>query len=244
MEDAVNACARLTAEECGDARLVVTDGELDAAVEVCAARRGRDLKALSLMSGGTPRETFIRCRAALDGEDRTMLAMGAYETLRTWLAEKPESMTNVAVQLGFELWRHLGRPLPIAGWMVAYDNAPFRTAGALAARMAALCARGAPDLADAKLKEMFEFALWRLARMARMRADAADAAGNTELALEEADMAERLDACNKAYQRIERGLSWLGRKQGQRLTPREGLAFALVRAAFRMAQVCPMLQVG
>ena len=198
---------------------------------MCAAREGWDLKALSLMSGSTPRESYIRQRAALDDEDRMMLETGAYETLRTWLAEKPACMKNVAVQLGFELWRHVGRPLPVAGGLVAFgdcvvgrivsnppDSRPtVARARALAERMMALCAQGAPDVADARLKEMFEFVLWRLSRMARMRADVADAAGNTGVALEEMELADRLNACNKAYQRIEQGVSWLGRKQGQRL---------------------------
>lgn len=243
MEEVVNACARGTAAECGDARLIVTDGALDAAVEVCATRAGRTLHALSLMSGPAPRDVYVRRRAALDKEDDAMLAAGAYETLRTWVSEKPFAASNIAVQVGAELWRHRGVPPPTPGGFTgrtARPDAAGRAAAVADARAEAekalaLCARGAPDVADAKTKDLFEFVLWRLARMARWRADAADAAGDTARALAETTLADRLDACNGAYQRIERGLSWLGRKQGQRLTPREGLAFALARADFRMA---------
>ena len=245
MASVVNAYARQTAAECGNARVLFTDGAVDAAVETAAALQGKPLKALSMMSGTSPYEIALRTRGETDEENRGMLAIGASDALRTWVRAKPECATNIALQLGFELWRHDKLPMPACGGLVA------RTAGfapgeaargrdealALADRILSLYANGDPmGTANQALKAMFTFVQWRIARMCRMRADAADKAGDTTLALQESKQADDLDDKNESYSRIRRQMDWIGQQKGMRLTPREGLRIGLGRADFRLAK--------
>ena len=77
---------------------------------------------------------------------------------------------------------------------------------------------------------------WRLARMAAIRAEEADRAGNVALSREESDMAEKLDSLNGEFQRIKNAISWIRNRNGDSLTPREGLRIALERADFALAR--------
>ena len=241
----INEGAMLAATECGDAKVLFTDGALDAAVEVAAAKQGKKLKALSMMSGSKPYEIYLRTRDAADEEDRGMLAVGAADTLRTWVRSKPECATNIAIQLGFELWRHDKLPMPKCGGLVA------RTAGfapgeaekgrekafELAARIMELYEKKAPmAIPNRDLKSMFMFLQWRIARMCRMRADAADKTGDMPLAMSESEQADALDRNNVAYGKIRKQMDWVGQQKGMRLTPREGLNIGLERADFRLAR--------
>ena len=241
----INEGAMLAAAECGDAKVLFTDGALDAAVEVAAARQGKKLKALSMMSGSKPYEIYLRTRAAADAEDQGMLAVGAADTLRTWVRSKPECATNIAIQLGFELWRHDKLPMPKCGGLVARTSgfAPGEAekgrekALALAARIMKLYEDKNPmAIANRDLKSMFMFLQWRIARMCRMRADAADKAGDMVLAMSESEQADALDRNNVAYSRIRKQMDWVGQQKGMRLTPREGLKIGLDRADFRLAR--------
>ena len=245
MAAVVNEGARLTAAECGDAKVLFTDGALDAAVEVAAAMQGKRLKALSMMSGSKPHEMYLRTRDATDEEDRGMLAVSAANALRTWVRSKPECATNIALQLGFELWRHDKLPMPQCGGFVA-RTAGFapgeqekgrKAAVSLAERILALYGEGDPmAIMNNGLKSLFVFLQWRIARMCRMRADAADKAADMKRAMEESELADALDAKNVAYSRIRKQMDWVGQQKGMRLTPREGLKIGLDRADFRLAR--------
>lgn len=250
----VNEGVRCTAEECGDAPVLFTDGTLDAAVEVAAAMRNASsdssdhtlaLKALSMMPGSTPCDIYLRVRGENDEENRTMLSVGAVETLRTWLRAKPECATNIALQLGFDLWRHDKLPVPPCAGFVA------RTAGfppgvaekgranalALADRIMALYEKSDPmAVVNRDLRSKFMFTQWRIARMCRIRADAADKAGDMPLAMRESELADSLDAKNVAFGKIRKQMNWIVQQAGMRLTPREGLKIGLDRADFRLAR--------
>ena len=250
----VNEGARLAAEECGDAPVLFTDGTLDAAVEVAAALRQAAsdpssrrlaLKALSMMSGSDPCDIYLRVRGETDEENRTMLAVGAIDTLRTWLRSKPECATNIALQLGFELWRHDRLPVPpcagfvarTAGFAPGVAEKGRKAALALADRIMALYEKSDPmAIANRDLRSKFMFVQWRIARMCRIRADAADKAGDMPLAMRESELADRLDAKNVAYARIRKQMDWVAQQKGMRLTPREGLKIGLDRADFRLAR--------
>ena len=241
----INEGAMLAAAECGDAKVLFTDGALDASVEVAAAKQGKKLKALSMMSGSKPYEIYLRTRDAADEEDRGMLAVGAADTLRTWVRSKPECATNIAIQLGFELWRHDKLPMPQCGGLVA-RTAGFAPGEAEKGREKALDLAGRimklyedkdpMAIANHGLKSMFMFLQWRIARMCRMRADAADKAGNMTLAMSESEQADALDGKNLAYSRIRKQMDRAGPQKGMRLTPRAGLKIGLERADFRLAR--------
>ena len=225
----VNDYAAQTAAECGDARHLFTDGALDGPIEMAAALQGRDVKALSMMSGSDPYEIHLRTRGETDKENQTVLATGAADA-----------------QIGFELWKHDKLPIPPLGGVVARTagfaegEAAKGTAAAhrLAERILALYkdAGGTIDVPNNWLQSALTFVQWRIARMCGMRADREDRAGNLEGALAENDLAKRLDDLNVAYRRIRRQMDWVARQKGVRLTPREGLRVGLDRADFRLAR--------
>ncbi|MCR5414733.1 MAG: tetratricopeptide repeat protein [Kiritimatiellae bacterium] len=242
----VNDCIRQTAEECGSARLLFTDGLMDSAVEFAAMRQGGRLKALSMIAGGTPYERCLRTRGETDDEDRQMLESGAADALRTWVKEGDERASDIAVQVGIELWRRNGLAVPEYGGLVA-RTAPFpeeereRAAAAarsLAARALDLHADGsAGDISDPSLAEMLSVAEWRLARMCRMRADAADAAGRGDESVAETELAEALDNVNAVWRRIRDSMEWTEPQGATRFTPREGMKHWLARGDFGMARI-------
>ncbi|MBQ6339149.1 MAG: tetratricopeptide repeat protein [Kiritimatiellae bacterium] len=238
-------CARQTAAECQDAKYLFTDGTMDTAVELCAREQGRNLLVLSMSSGGSDREQYIRRRGAEDEEDREMLAFSAVDALRTWLRLKSARMDGVALQLGFELWaRGKMPPPPVAGLVARPAGFPeglpesaAKEADALANRMLDIYNEDEElETTSPELRDMFVRIQWRLARMCRVRADKLDADKQTEAAVRESKLADELDKRNAAFKKIRQQLEMLGRS-GSRLTPREGLKLGMDRADFRMAEM-------
>ena len=239
--------ARETAEECRGAEFLFTDGGLDAAAECAAAVSGHRLRALSLMGGAAdPRERYLRTRDVVDPVDKSLLESGAADTLRTWVRACPEKAASYAVQIGFELWRRDGRPMPECGGLVARPagfapGAAARGAAAgraLAKRLLALYDEGNPDgIADHSLRDAFLFVQWRLAILARHRANAYDGRGERTLAMEETRLADLLDRKNGALARIRATMAWASKKRLERMTPQEGLRLGLARADFALARV-------
>lgn len=243
--------ARETAEECRGVDYLFTDGGLDAAVELAAALEGRRLCALSMMGGyGDRREMYLRTRGAADAADREVLESGAADALRTWVRTRPDKAESYAVQIGFELWRRDGRPMPECSGLVARPKgmsaeevARGAAAGrALAKRLLALYGDGGPDgspdaVPDHVLRDAFLFAQWRLAVIARHRANAYDGRGETELAMEETRIADALDKKNAALARIRDTMAWTNRRRLERMTAQEGLRAGLVRADFARARI-------
>ncbi|MBO7721143.1 MAG: tetratricopeptide repeat protein [Kiritimatiellae bacterium] len=247
MASVVNDCARQTAAECGTARLLFTDGMLDGAVEVAAAMEGRRLKALSMLGGDTRYDRHVRARGETDREDRDMLKAGASNTLRSWVRVKSERTTNIAVQVGLELWRRNGLEVPELGGLVA------RTAGfpkgerekwieaarRLARRVLDLHEKGEPDgIANNRLKDMFAIVEWRLSRMCRQRADADDSRGLAAESMREAELAEALDNRNVAYRHVRDQMEWFKVSYDSRLTPREGMTRGMAHGDFQLARHC------
>ena len=243
----VRDAAYETAEECRGADYLFTDGGLDAAVELAAASSGRQLRTLSLMGGAVdPREMYLRTRGVADPVDRALLESGAADVLRTWVRSRPDKAETYAVQIGFELWRRDGKPMPECAGLVARPAgfAPGeaeRGAAAgreLAKRTLALYEEGNPDgIDDRSLRDAFLFVQWRLAILARHRANAYDGQGNMALAMEETRLADALDKKNGALDRIRATMAWASKKRLERMTPQEGLKLGLSRADFALARV-------
>ena len=246
MRSLVGNFVRATAAECRGATRLFTDGAMDAGFEVAAAMRGRKLIALSMMSGGEPRDVYLRTRDAADEEDKGLLSSGASDALRTWVRARPERMRDVAIQLGFELWRHDKLPMPLCGGFVAYPEggppgswAQRGAAGArrIANKMLSLYEKADPmGIIDRPLRSAFIFAQWRIARMCRMRADEFDKMRLTMFAYAETVLADKLDAKNESLTSLRRQMDWVGMQKGARLTLREGLKLGLDRADFRLAR--------
>ena len=242
--DAVDA---MVAESEG-ARIMFTDGCLDAALEVEARRLGQDLTCVSLMGGDAPFDVYLRTRALEgDGEDRYALGLDGGVCLRTWIRDKPERLHDVACQLGFDLWKREGKAIPPVGGFLSrptgWDDPSVRTKGvdaahALAERILDIHSRRLPNTcADRSVMGAFSAVQWRVARMCLYRAENLDHAGDAEGALKEVDLAKRLNGCNETFLRITSIMQRRSEKMQSRLTPREGLQLALSRADFRMAKV-------
>ncbi len=247
MLEVVADAVRETADECRDVDFLFTDGGLDAAVEIAAERGGHRLRTLSLMgSAEDSRDIFLRTRGIDDPEDKALLESGAADALRMWVRTRQEKAKTYAVQIGFELWRRDGRPMPDCSGLVARpegftseDMERGAAAGReLGRRILELYEDGDPEgVSDRAIRDAFLFTQWRLAVLARHRANAYDGCGNEKLALEETHIADELDRSNGALARIHNTMAWAGRKRLERLTPREGLRMALARTDFAMARV-------
>lgn len=242
----VNDYAWQTAAECGSARLLFTDGIMDTAVEVAAMRQGRELKALSMVAGSTSYEEYIRMRGETDEEDKEMLKASTANTLRTWVRDKQERASDIAVQVGLELWLRNGLKAPEFGGLVARTAGfPEGEAGKwidgsrrLAERALALHERGdIGKVPNARLVDQFSSVEWRIARMCQMRADAYDREGRSDAAMSETKLVDMLDDSNVAWTRVQERMEWVETAFDARKTPREGLVSSLQRGDFSLARM-------
>ena len=154
-------------------------------------------------------------------------------------------MSNIALQVGLELWRRNNFPIPKAGGLVS-RTAGFpegdaekyaKRAHSLAERILKFDAGGKPlEVGCPELNRMFLFCQWRLSRMCRMRANEADGRKDSKTSEFENSLADRLDRRNPEWQRVQDRMDWIGKQGGMRLTPREGLKLGLERADFRLAK--------
>ena len=220
---------------------IFTDGSLDLLLELEAHRRGRTLNCLSMMAPNTARERIVRLRAAENAEDSALLDNDAVSALRTWLAARPDRLGRAAVQLGFELWKREGLPLPPLSGVIARPDGidevertrALEECRAIGDRAYAL-ASGLKH-ADPALVRLFSFVVWRLARLAQLRSQVADLGGRRAEAFREATLADELDAVNPAVAGLRRNMIWCTKQGSGVLTPREGLVIGLARADFALA---------
>ena len=233
-----------TAREAAGAKVIVTDGALDAALRLIFAAQGSSCVPISMMAGRGAYARYLRTAVAANDEERAVLALGVPDAVRMWVKGPATRRAEIAFQLGFEIWRrHQVALPPPGGFAVVADNAPETRAAAivaardLAARAGALFRNG--DYArceDAVLCEKFLFAQWRLARLAAVRAASAEAAGTAADAQVDACLATMLDDLNPKLKDIREAVNWLRNRGGESLTPREGLRIALERADFQLAR--------
>lgn len=234
-------------DESGNARYLFSDGNLDAAIEIESAARGGKLKCYSLLGGDGAMAYYLRTRDLEDEEDRFSFRYDTAMGLRSWIRDKPERLAESAVLMGFDLWKRDGKPLPPMGGLVSrptgFANEQERQtfvgrARALAERMLALNRRGGTkDCTDPVVKRMFLSAQWRVARMCFYRAEANDLKGLAEEAIAEVALSKELNDCNDIYNGLVAAMEKRNSSMMQKLTPREGLQLALVRADFTMGKI-------
>lgn len=233
-----------TVTECGNAKWLFTDGSFDPYIEVVAAVHSSAVRPVSLMSKNSAYETYLRTRTADDPEDRLSLEVGGAMALRTWIRDKKDRLAEIAQQIGFELWKRDGHPLPPCSGVVSrpsgMDDADIargvENARALAKRILDIYERGGlPTAAGFIINDLFLFVQWRIARIARMRAERADLAGNAERALADTQLSEELDNKNASLKRILDNMEKARANALKQITPREGLQMALTRADFTLA---------
>ena len=231
MQRIVDAVVEETVEECGDAEWLFTDGRLDPAVEIAAAKRGKSLWALNLMSSSAPWDVYVRCRNFAPGSpDHQLVETGVPVLLRVWADERTNGLDKAALQIGFAFWKRARKPLPRLSGVVARETGMSEDEAekgiartkALAERIRAL--GNEPEHADATpaLKEAFTAVNWRIARFARLR--------------EDSETADGLDEVNGVLRKLMTVIDDERQRTFMQLTPREGLEIALRRANYAEAR--------
>ena len=241
----MNAFIKETLDEAAGVKYLFTDGSYDSALRLESKRRGIGIIPVSLMGGTSRRDAYIRSLGSSGFEDRMVLEAGAAEALRTWVLAKSELLSDVAVQIAFEIFRLNRRLQPVVyGTLVR----PTGADAAAAAESVARCHELSDKIVDAHergvyrhakdsfIKDRFLFAQFRLAVMSRLRAINLDAAKKVKESLEEIAYSDKLNANNPSLIRILRKMDWVKRQSGEALTPREGVEVALKRADFVMAR--------
>ena len=231
--------------ECSGTPVLVTDGALDASIELGAAIEGKEIKALSIMSGPGGYEAVLRRRVDKENRYRNELTAGTADALRAWMSDDSPMISNLAVQVGFELWRTNNRKIPECGGFLAKSGgmdgfdaaAGIKAAYSLADEI--LSFREECDVSDIESPELssaLSRVQWRLSRMCRMRAYAASRNKDGALAEKENDLADRLDEANSEYKKVKKiGDEILHKNTTLTLTPREGLNISLKRKDFTLA---------
>ena len=245
LQDGISELVR----EAGDAKYLFTDGNLDTAIEMEAARQGKRICCLSLMGGANAMAVHLRTRG-LEGDPEDMLSF-RYDTgmgMRSWIRDKPARLAESAALMGFDLWKRDGKPLPPMGGLLSrptgFASEEERLQGvtaahALAQRVLNAYAKqgGIRVCTDEAIRSAFLRLQWRLARMCTYRSESDDMQGRAEEAIAEAELAKKLNDRNKVYRDLVAAMEKRNAMLMQRLTPREGLQLSLARADFTMGKL-------
>ena len=233
-----------TIEEAGKAEYIFTDGNLDPALELESRLCGGNLKCIALIGGG-PNAVWLRKRGIEDSEDSFSFDFDGAMGLRSWIRDKPERLEKSAVQIGFDLWKRDGKSIPPIGGLVSLPlstDEAARKAGRdkawqLAERAKAIYDSGIGDCTEHEIKNAFFNVEWRLSRMCFYRAESNDLAGDAKAAIADIEMSKALEDRNEKYQQLKREIEKRNEQMMRRLTPREGLQLALVRADFNLGRI-------
>ncbi|MBE6382718.1 MAG: hypothetical protein E7049_06875 [Lentisphaerae bacterium] len=241
----VDDVVKATVDECNGAKRIFTDGNLDTLLEIEAKRQGKPIICSALVGGG-PHPVWLRSRGTEnDPEDKLSFEFDSAMGLRSWIRDKPEKLKDVAVQMAFDLWKRDGKPIPPIGGMVSLptvDDEPARlkaveVAHELCQRALDIYARGIKNCTDELLKSKFFDCEWRLSRMCVYRAERFDLARDAKSAIAEMDLSKKLNDANETFKSLVKSMGKRREQIMTRMTPREGLQLALVRADFNMAKL-------
>lgn len=233
--------------EAEEAQYLFTDGKLDAGIELEAARYGSPLRCYSLMPARNAYELNLRLRNMQDKEDRLSFEIDSAMGLRSWIRERPDRLKEAAALLGFDLWKRDAKALPPmggvlsrpAGFVSEERRVEFvAKAHQLIDRIFALYARS-PNLngcPDTVIRRTFETVQWRLSRMCLYRADALALSGDSEGAVVEENLAEKLNEANAINRELAAMMTKRIEQMQRQPTLREGLQMALQRRDFMMAK--------
>jgi len=240
----VNDAVKATVDEAADAEYIFTDGNLDPMLELESRSRGGNLKCMALIGGGKA-ATWLRTRGLKDKEDIFSFEFDGAMGLRSWIRDKPERLAKSAVQIGFDLWKRDGKRIPAIGGLLSRplsDDFEARRIGiekarAIADRAIAIYDGGISDCTEDKIRDAFFNVEWRLSRMCFYRAESNDLAGNANAAIADIELSKKLEDRNVKYQKLRKEMEKRSEQMMRRLTPREGLQLALVRADFNLGKV-------
>ena len=234
-------------DESEGAQWLFTDGTFDRAIELESARRGGSLKCLSLADVPSPQTSYLTAMAGMpDDEDKKSAEMGGANLLRTWHA-KPVRMEKCAMMFGLEEWteRAGGEFPPISGTLARtkWPTAEKREEGIKGGyRIIERIIRFYLDH-NALAPEAGVYAnhvyLCMQGHMAYLAHKRAELFGRSTVdvgrAQQEHELADMLDNKNEARRKILDSMRNMKDHMLRQMTPREGLAYALNRAEFRLA---------
>lgn len=242
----IRDAVRATVDEASEARYLFTDGRLDAAIELEAAKRGlTELKCYPLVGGGANAKHLRTRGLEDDAADLFSFGFDAAMGLRGWMADDSPRLADTAVQVGAELWPHDGKPFPAVGGMVARPSAREAASGeALAAAdglvgraLAVADARRFGEAVDADVRGKFCDVLWCLSRLCGYRAEEMELRGDGLGAAKERARSRELDGCNGEFPKIHDLMLRRVAEMFSRLPPLKGLQLAIARGDFTMGKM-------
>ena len=246
MLDVIRDAVHETVREAEFVDYLFTDGNLDTGLELEAMRYNKRLYCLSLMALDK-NATYLRTRGMTTEEDKFSFGHDAGMGLRSWIRDQPDKLKTCGVQMGFDLWKRDGKAIPPMGGMLSLPTGFLSTeeqqrgideAHSLIARVLSIYRNGGiKSCTDKKIKDAFLAVQWRLARMCLYRGETYDLAGNAEKAIKEMEYHRALNDRNETYQKLIQNMSRRNEQMLSRITPREGLQLALVRADFTMGKL-------
>ena len=235
-----------TVREAQDVDYIFTDGNIDTALELEAMRYKKTLYCQSLMALDK-NAVYLRKRGMASEEDRFCFGHDAGMGLRSWIRDQPQKLATCAAQMAFDLWKRDGKPLPPMGGMLSLPagfaseeerERGIQVAHELAGRVLDIYKKGGiKSCTDKRIKDAFLAVQWRLARMCIYRSEVADLKGDAATAIKEVEMAKALNDRNETYQKLVTNMARRNEQMMSRITPREGLQLALVRADFTMGKL-------
>lgn len=219
------------AKDCTD---ICTDGRLDDAYRMEAARRGATLRPRPMLTRGSKVQGLMQRIGIENAELKLAAGEGPAACLRAMIKDHPQLLDRLAVQIGFEVWRMELRPLPpMWGTLARFSGTPEERKRSIAAARALGARFIVPSSAfvrtDEPLAEIVDCARWRLSRMAKCRAEEADRADNVKTSARERELMRSLDAANETLNDLLADLARTKRNRGRALSPREVLHLALMR---------------
>lgn len=245
MMEVVDAYCREVSVEGADARCVLTDGALDAGVELAANCADRSLVAVSMVSGGDAFSVKLRQRGVEDEEDLNALESGAADALRYWMDARTNRLAEVTAQFGFDRRpSYTDGNRPRASGLLAHfggeageaEREGIASARSLGEWILEICASCVPEeCGDGMLAEKFRFVQWRVAEMCRIRVRLRGVGPDDPEKAADRSLAERLDAANPRRAMLVRRAGPLAEHHGAMLLPRESLKIAVMRHDFARA---------
>lgn len=241
----IDDVVKATVDEAGNVRYLITDGNLDTGLEIESRSRGGSLTCINVFGFTGRNVVYLRTRGMEDDpEVQESFKFDGAMGLRCWIHDKPACLTNVAAQVGFDLWRRDGKALPPMGGLLSLPASKDEEAKAkgiakareLQERALEIVSRGINDCTEKSIRSAFFFAMWRLSRMCLYRHDVAGAKGDVKTAMAEMEMHNKLDAANEDFQKEEKQ-RMIKHRNDQMMsvsTPREVLHLALIRADFQL----------
>ncbi len=183
LQSVTNDYVREVVEEAKGVRVIYTEGMFDDDIRHEAKRRGIELEPIPMINGRGPLS----------------------------LKEAVKNDEVVALQSGFEIWKRVGKELPLcSGVLARTDKMPeedrqrgIEVARRLGERVLELHKENLIDtMPDGGLKNKLLMIQWRISRIARMRAEREERMGHLKLALKDVELSERLDARNAGLKKI------------------------------------------